>query len=388
MVTLGVSDLSLRHPATTLRRAYSEEMVAASDDADGRTPLGDVATLIDGGDMDCGSGLLLLITRAMRKLDEGQLLGVRSAEPTVVTDLPVWAELVGHEIRSEVAESPEGPWWFAVSKAGATTSTVFSLGERTPVGSRLWVYTNFNCNLACEYCCAESSPKAAARQFEPEVAKAAFDEFASLGGRELFLTGGEPFMHPGLGELVDAGEGLERTILTNAMIFGRGRRREMLEAMDRSVVMQVSLDSATADLHDKQRGAGSWERALTGIELAKSLGFRVRVAATMYDEDPAGVQALHDRLDAEGIAAEDRVIRPVANEGFASGGVHVSIDTLEPEPTITADGAWWHPVAVTNPNMRIHDGPLPISEVFGVVRDTLAVQDAAAREGREVFRCA
>jgi hypothetical protein len=68
--------------------------------------------------------------------------------------------------------------------------------------------------------------------------------------------------------------------------------------------------------------------------------------------------------------------------------VHVSIDNLEPEPTITADGAWWHPVAVTNPHMRIHDGPLPIAEIFGVVRDTLEVQDAASRSGREVFRCA
>ena len=68
--------------------------------------------------------------------------------------------------------------------------------------------------------------------------------------------------------------------------------------------------------------------------------------------------------------------------------MHVSIDTLEPEPTITADGAWWHPVAVTDPHLRIADSPPPLAEVFGVVRDTLAVQDAAAPSGREVFRCA
>ena len=88
------------------------------------------------------------------------------------------------------------------------------------------------------------------------------------------------------------------------------------------------------------------------------------------------------------VDSEDRLIRPVAQEGFAETGVHVSIDTLDPEPTITADGAWWHPVAVTNPNLRIADAPLPISEVFAVVADTVAAQDAAARAGREVFRCA
>ncbi len=78
----------------------------------------------------------------------------------------------------------------------------------------------------------------------------------------------------------------------------------------------------------------------------------------------------------------------MAQEGYADHGVHVSLDTLEPEPTLTVDGAWWHPVAVTNPHLRIADAPLPLSEVVGVVRDTVAVQDAAAASGREVFRCA
>ncbi|MER5214391.1 radical SAM protein [Streptomyces sp. NPDC002838] len=360
------------------------------------TPLGEVQALVDGGDMDCGSGLLLLITRAMRRLEPGQLLGVRSAEASVVTDLPAWAGLVGHDVVGEVAESAGGPWWFAVSKAGKADKagklveavTVFTRGERTPVGRRLWLYTNFDCNLACGYCCAESSPKATARRFDPDVAAAVFEEFAAQGGREVFFTGGEPFMHPRLGALIAAAAGLERTVLTNGMIFARGTRRETLENLDRDVVLQISLDSATPELHDRQRGAGSWSRALDGITLARSLGFRVRVAATLYDEDPRGVDALHRRLDDAGIAVPDRVIRPVAQEGFADQGVHVSLDTLEPEPTLTADGAWWHPVAVTDPHLRIADAPLPLAEVFGVVRDTLAVQDAAARSGREVFRCA
>lgn len=352
------------------------------------TPAGPVARLIDGGDMDCGSGLLLLITRSMRRLDEQGLLGVRSAEPSVVVDLPAWAELVGHRVAVQHAESENGPWWFAVEKAGSQSQTVFSTGSSTPVGQRLWVYSNFDCNLACDYCCAQSSPKAEARRFPVDLARDVFAEFRELDGREVFLTGGEPFMHPDLGDLVQAAEGLERTVLTNAMILGRGRRRETLEALDRSVALQVSLDSATPDLHDQQRGAGTWAKALDGIELASSLGFRVRIAATLYDEDPAGVADLHRRLDDLGIATEDRVIRPVAQEGFADQGVHVSIDNLEPEPTLTVDGAWWHPVAVTNPHLRIADAPLPVSEVLGVVRDTVAVQSAAAASGREVFRCA
>ncbi|MEO3939015.1 radical SAM protein [Dermatophilaceae bacterium Soc4.6] len=353
------------------------------------TPMGPVARLVDGGDMDCGSGLLLLITRAMRRLEHGQLLGVRSQERSVAVDLPVWAELVGHDVVQEHVESEGGPWWFGVRKVvDSTRDTAFTLGDRTPVGQRLWAYTNFDCNLACGYCCAQSSPKAPSRRLTPEVAREAFAQFRAMGGRELLLTGGEPFMHPELGELVSAAEGLDRTILTNAMVFSRGTRRQVLEGLDRTVALQVSLDSATAEVHDRQRGRGSWAKAMTGIGEARALGFRVRVAATLYDEDPGAVQALHTRLDTEGIAREDRVIRPVAQEGFADTGVHVSLDTLEPEPTITVDGAWWHPVAVTNPHLRIADSPLPIDEVFAVVNDTMAVQDAATRSGREVFRCA
>ena len=362
-----------------------------------------VLALVDGGSMDCGSGLLLLITRAMRRVGAGELVGVRSLEPSVDTDLPVWAELVGHTVAARVQESPEGPWWFAVRKAAAKPAvgppaplsepdladgSVFTTGNATPIGSRLWAYTNFDCNLACHYCCAQSSPRADARRLPVDVATQAFSEFAQMGGREVFLTGGEPFMHPELGALVSATEGLDCVILTNAMIIGRGTRRATLESLDRRVALQVSLDSATAELHDAQRGAGSWAKALEGIGLAQSLGFRVRVAATLYAEDPEGVSALHRRLDDMAVDPEDRLIRPVAQEGFAETGLHVSLDTLDPEPTITADGAWWHPVAVTNPNLRIADAPLPISEVFAVVADTVAAQDAAARAGREVFRCA
>lgn len=374
-------------PSTTVPRVTSTTLPDPALPASPPPGFPATARLVDGGDMDCGSGLLLLITRAMRRLDDGDLLAIRSAEPSVLVDLPAWAEMVGNDVASQAAETEQGPWWFAVRK-GSAPVTVFSQGERTPVGHRLWVYTNFDCNLACLYCCAESSPRAAARRVDVDTARQVFAEFAEMGGREVYLTGGEPFMHPELGELVKAAEGFERTVLTNAMIFGRGNRRAVLEEMDRSVLLQVSLDSAGPELHDQQRGKGSWARALDGIGLAHSLGFRVRVAATMFDEDPEGVAALHARLDQEGIAAEDRVIRPVAAEGFAETGIHVSLENLEPEPTLTADGAWWHPVAVTDPHMRIADSPLPLAEVFGVVEDILDVQGAAAASGREVFRCA
>ena len=52
----------------------------------------------DGGDLDCGSGLLLIIRNAMAPLTPGGLLEVRSREVSVREDLPAWCRMVGHSL--------------------------------------------------------------------------------------------------------------------------------------------------------------------------------------------------------------------------------------------------------------------------------------------------
>jgi uncharacterized OsmC-like protein/TusA-related sulfurtransferase len=54
--------------------------------------------MCDGGDLDCGSGLLLIIRDAMKPLPPGGLLEVRSREISVKEDLPAWCRLVGHRL--------------------------------------------------------------------------------------------------------------------------------------------------------------------------------------------------------------------------------------------------------------------------------------------------
>jgi TusA-related sulfurtransferase/uncharacterized OsmC-like protein len=62
----------------------------------------------DGGDLDCGSGLLLIIRNAMQPLPAGGLLEVRSRESSVKEDLPAWCRLVGH--RLEQVQPGEGSY--------------------------------------------------------------------------------------------------------------------------------------------------------------------------------------------------------------------------------------------------------------------------------------
>lgn len=71
----------------------------------------------DGGNLDCGSGLLLLIRRHIDLLRPGQLLEVRSTEPSVEEDLPAWARLTGNELVSQTRS--ENVRSYLVRKAGA-----------------------------------------------------------------------------------------------------------------------------------------------------------------------------------------------------------------------------------------------------------------------------
>ena len=344
--------------------------------------------------MDCGSGLLLAITAQMRGIAAGEVLLLHTREKSVLADLPAWARLAKHDLL-EVADdgAGSGPWslWIQRGAGARTTAPVaaYTEGAATPLGHRLWLYSNFHCNLACTYCCAGSSPKADPRLMSVDLADAATREFVAQGGRELLITGGEPFLHPELEELVAVTSAqVPVTLLTNAMLYEKGRRRATLESFDRgAVTLQVSLDSAGPGLHDRQRGAGSHAKALAGIRLGGELGFRMRVAATYLPEDVDNAAELHTTLDQLGIDRHDRLIRPVAHEGFADDGVHISLDTVEPEPTLTADGAWWHPVAVTNDHLKVADSPLPLNHVLDVMRDVVEVQTAGSEEGREVFRC-
>lgn len=57
----------------------------------------DPAHVFDGGDLDCGSGLVLLIRENMLKTPVDGILEMRSREPTVADDLPPWCRMVGHE---------------------------------------------------------------------------------------------------------------------------------------------------------------------------------------------------------------------------------------------------------------------------------------------------
>ena len=88
----------------------------------------------DGGDLDCGSGLLLLIRKHLDPLDRGQLLEVVSTDTSVEEDLPAWSRLTGNELVSRTRQGARRSYLLCKGKLSdphtiPTTVRARSVGE-------------------------------------------------------------------------------------------------------------------------------------------------------------------------------------------------------------------------------------------------------------------
>ena len=141
------------------------------------------------------------------------------------------------------------------------------------------------CNLACTHCFVTCGPheERHAMMSRAEVA-ARVAEALAMGVCEIYLTGGEPFLHPGLEAIVEDTLALTPvTVLTNGTLFTE-RRVAWLAALTRSsrhaLELRVSLDATAAAAHDAFRGPGAWARTMAGLRALEAEGLEPIVTFT------------------------------------------------------------------------------------------------------------
>lgn len=327
------------------------------------------------------SGLLLELIAAVRRSRHGDLVAVIGDEESVGPELETWCRFTGNALLESTIEDGRRRWVF---RCGAA---VMPAEDDRPIGSRLWLYTNFDCNLRCDYCCVRSSPTVPRRELGLARVQRIAREATELGVKEIFVTGGEPFLLEDIGEILSAcAVAAPTTVLTNGMLF-TGRRAEVLSALPRDrIVLQISLDSPTPERHDLHRGSGTWTRTRAGIQRARELGFRVRLAATVSTDEEA--EEFRRFLDEEKIEERDRVIRHIALRGVASEGIAVARTDLLPEVTITAEGVYWHPVGAEDEDLLVTREIFPLSESFAAVRRAFDREHEHASKLARIFNCA
>ena len=264
----------------------------------------------------------------------------------------------------------EGVGWAQAPAPAEDRLPVIPLFGSPVFPPRLWIYSNFHCNLACEYCVVASSPRARKRSIGLERFRALIDEAVGEGFTEVYVTGGEPFIEPEIVEMLEyASDRLPTVVLTNAMLFTGRRRSELARLAGRAnLVLQSSIDGACADTHDAWRGTGSWQKAMDGLAYARELGLPMRVAMTETPENRDEVGQLRELLAHLDIVGGDFAVRPLVRRGFAEGvedAMEVSEPVVVPELTVTADGVHWHPIGgdvESSPDMLVAAGAVSLAE--------------------------
>lgn len=161
----------------------------------------------------------------------------------------------------------------------------------------LWFQiTGTLCNLRCTHCFISCSPSNHSFEFlNYEDVVRTLDESRKLGVKEYYFTGGEPFMHPRILDILE--KTLEigpATVLTNGTLFRDQTVRRLAELRDGSIYsmeLRVSIDGPDAESNDKIRGMGSFSRAMEGVKKIVTAGFLpiITMAQTWDDADGSTV---------------------------------------------------------------------------------------------------
>lgn len=176
-----------------------------------------------------------------------------------------------------------------VTAKGERRAAVAFRGLRT-----LWFNTGTLCNLACRNCYIESTPTNDRLVYlSAAEVRAYLDEIAREGlpTQEIGFTGGEPFMNPELPAMLEdcLSCGFRVLVLTNAMKPMMKKRDALLALNARHrdrLVIRVSIDHYTRDLHELERGPRAWAPMFEGLMWLVRNGFNIHIAGRTFSGQP------------------------------------------------------------------------------------------------------
>ena len=150
----------------------------------------------------------------------------------------------------------------------------------------LWLQiTGTWCNLECTHCINASGPNDPwLKPLDAETARRAIDEAERLGVKEIYFTGGEPFLHREILPLLAAALLVApTTVLTNGTAITEPIADQLAALTSRarySLEIRVSLDDVDPEANDRVRGEGAWTKAVLAMERLHARGLLPIVTAT------------------------------------------------------------------------------------------------------------
>jgi len=146
------------------------------------------------------------------------------------------------------------------------------------------------CNIICEHCFISCSPTNHHFEFMTfEQVNSYLEESITMGVKEYYFTGGEPFMNKDIIKILR--KTLEygpATVLTNGMLIKQHHAESLKEIADNSIYsleLRVSIDGYTEKMNDDIRGKGVFKKAMAGVKLLVDSGFLPIITITKTWED-------------------------------------------------------------------------------------------------------
>jgi MoaA/NifB/PqqE/SkfB family radical SAM enzyme len=185
----------------------------------------------------------------------------------------------------------------------------------TPV--RVLLDTTRRCQLNCWYCHSSSGPDYRGPILDPDTIPEMFDAAEQMRTFEITITGGEPTLWPGLVPALENSHRLRFTsvqLITNALAPSR-RVLRAIEAANLSRIC-VSLDGI-ADVHDTNRGTGTFTRTMAGIRDLLAVNGNITVISVIDATNHDRWQELTWQLADMGVSQHH--LTPVCFAGHAMG---------------------------------------------------------------------
>jgi sulfatase maturation enzyme AslB (radical SAM superfamily) len=165
----------------------------------------------------------------------------------------------------------------------------------------LWFQvTGTLCNLTCTHCFISCAPDNRSFGFlDYDHVLRVLHESRALGVKEYYFTGGEPFMHPRLLDMLAATLAIgPATVLTNGTLLRDATVERLARLRDGSIYsleLRVSIDGPDAASNDRIRGAGAFDRAMAGVRRLVAAGF-LPIVTMAQTWDDADAQSVYERM--------------------------------------------------------------------------------------------
>jgi radical SAM protein with 4Fe4S-binding SPASM domain len=211
-------------------------------------------------------------------------------------------------------------------------------GDAGPSPVRFFRPTNLlleitdKCNLRCGYCSVDAthSDLESAPEYPLRIVQRVADYLLKGGGSSLALSGGEPLLVTNIWRILDCSTRAIRTVLsTNGTRITQDAAARLADLPNLHVM--VSLDSLDEASHERNRGRGSYRRAMEAIErlLGAGMGPRMSLRAVLTAHSIGGAVSLLRFVHANQIASLNATFVESTGRAVRGGPAPPSLEQME-----------------------------------------------------------